>query len=346
MRKLAAAALFLRLIQSHANAEPSTAREVAAQVFGQITQDTGREVKGRPAATSSWVESSALANDFDLVCQTLQSAARQNDLPVAFLTRLIWQESRFDANAVSPAGARGVAQFMPETAAWFGLANPFDVSDAINKSAEFLRSLNKQFGNLGLAAAAYNAGPKRVQDWLAGSGGLPPETEAFVQIITGHAANDWRLAPSDQWNLMLPESIPCPQLVKLLADTPERISAQGKPALAPVAAPVEAVWGLQLIGDASQSVALARYHALQKTYKSILGGFQPVVLGYKAGRNVFWYQVRVATGSFVQAQRLCSGLRAAGGSCLVQLTDGRLLPLKKERILETREGARDAPLPP
>ena len=76
-------------------------------------------------------------------------AARLNDLPVAFLTRRIWQESRFDAHAVSPAGARGVAQFMPETAAGRGLANPFDVTDAINKSAEFLRDLTKQFGNLG-----------------------------------------------------------------------------------------------------------------------------------------------------------------------------------------------------
>ena len=83
------------------------------------------------------------------MCQTLELAARLNDLPVAFLTRLIWQESRFDAHAVSPAGARGVAQFMPETAAGRGLANPFDVTDAINKSAEFLRDLTKQFGNLG-----------------------------------------------------------------------------------------------------------------------------------------------------------------------------------------------------
>ena len=59
------------------------------------------------------------------MCQTLESAARLNDLPVAFLTRLIWQESRFDAHAVSPAGARGVAQFMPETAAGRGLAKSF-----------------------------------------------------------------------------------------------------------------------------------------------------------------------------------------------------------------------------
>jgi Transglycosylase SLT domain len=308
MRKSAAAALFLGLIPSHANAEPAAAPDSAARVIGQSTRD---------------------ANYYNSVCQTLQSAAMRNDLPVAFLTRLIWQESRFDANAVSPAGARGVAQFMPATAAWFGLANPFDVSEAIKKSAEFLRSLNKQFGNLGLAAAGYNAGPKRVQDWLAGSGGLPAETAAYVQIITGHTANEWRLATSDQWDLMLPEDIPCPQLVKLLAGAPERISPQRKPA-SPAAAPVEPVWALQLIGDPSQSVALARYHELQKTYKSILGGVQPLVLAYKAGRNVSWYQIRVAASSYFQAQRLCSGLRAAGRSCLVQATDGRLLSLKKE----------------
>ena len=152
-------------------------------------QNTGAEVKGPPAAEPGPVESPASAHDFDFMCQTLQSAAQLNDLPVAFLTRLIWQESRFDAHAVSLAGARGVAQFMPETAAWLGLANPFDVSDAINKSAAFLQDLKKQFGNLGLAAAAYNAGPKRVQDWLAGSSSLPPETEAYVLIVTGHAAN-------------------------------------------------------------------------------------------------------------------------------------------------------------
>src|SRR5271167_4803556 len=158
---------------------------------------------------------------------------------------------------VSPAGARGVAQFMPETAAGRGLLNPFDVTDAINKSAEFLRDLTKQFGNLGLAAAAYNAGPKRVQDWLAGSGALPLETEAYVRITTGHGANDWRLAEPNQWTLMLPEAIPCTQLVKALADTPERIAPQGKPASARVAAPAETVWGVQLIGDDSQASALA-----------------------------------------------------------------------------------------
>ena len=83
---------------------------------------------------------------------------------------------------------------MPGTAAWIGLANPFDVADAITKSAELLRSLKSQFGNLGLAAAAYNAGPKRVGDWLAGHRGLPRETQAYVLIVTGHAAQEWTTA--------------------------------------------------------------------------------------------------------------------------------------------------------
>ena len=117
---------------------------------------------------------------------------------------------------------------------------------------------------------------------------------------------------------MLPEAIPCPQLVKLLSDKPERITPQGKPASARVAASAEAVWGVQLIGDDSQALALAEYHQLQKTYKSVLGGHEPLVLRSKVGRSGYWYRVRVAADSLFQAERLCSGLRAAGGNCLVQ----------------------------
>jgi soluble lytic murein transglycosylase-like protein len=90
----------------------------------------------------------------NIVCNLIESAASKYDLPLVFLTRLIWQESRFDVGAVSPAGAQGVAQFMPGTAIQTGLANPFDAIEAIPKSAELLRELKNQFGNLGLAAAA------------------------------------------------------------------------------------------------------------------------------------------------------------------------------------------------
>jgi soluble lytic murein transglycosylase-like protein len=67
---------------------------------------------------------------------------------------VIWQESRFNARAVSPKGAAGIAQFMPQTASWHGLADPFDPTEALRHSARYLRELRDQFGNLGLAAAS------------------------------------------------------------------------------------------------------------------------------------------------------------------------------------------------
>ena len=91
----------------------------------------------------------------------LEQSAAENALPVEFFARVIWQESRFDARAVSPKGAEGIAQFMPATASWHGLADPFDPTESLRHSAAYLRELLNRFGNLGLAAAAYNAGPAR-----------------------------------------------------------------------------------------------------------------------------------------------------------------------------------------
>ena len=130
------------------------------------------------------------------ICLLLESAARSNGLPVEFFARVIWQESRFRPNAVGPmtrSGKRalGIAQFMPGTAAERQLLNPFDPIQALPKSAEFLRDLRRQFGNLGLAAAAYNAGPRRVREWLAGTGPMPSETRNYVFAITGSTVEQW-----------------------------------------------------------------------------------------------------------------------------------------------------------
>jgi soluble lytic murein transglycosylase-like protein len=127
------------------------------------------------------------------VCPTLEQAAAENGLPVDFFVRVIWQESRFNALAVSPKGAQGIAQFMPRTADWRGLGNPFDVIAALKTSASYLRDLRDRFGNLGLAAAAYNAGPQRVQDWLLARSGLPKETRRYVQIVTAIGPRNGRL---------------------------------------------------------------------------------------------------------------------------------------------------------
>jgi len=256
--------------------------------------------------------------DADPRCQALQSAALANDLPLEFLTRLIWQESRFDDFAISHAGAQGIAQFMPATAVGIKLANPFDALAAIDKSAQFLHDLKNQFGNLGLAAAAYNAGPKRVSDWLVGRRPLPQQTVHYVRIITGHTAEEWRTSQSTAIDLNLPTAVPCPEIVKLFAA--QRIAAAhaagktGEPT-----APPRPSWGVQLIGNASRMAALDAFYKLQKTYGSILGSREPLVLRSSAGRNASWYRVRVGADTRNDAERLCSSLRAVGGSCLVQM---------------------------
>lgn len=258
------------------------------------------------------------AIDADPRCQALQSAALANDLPLEFLTRLIWQESRFNDFAVSRAGAQGIAQFMPATAVGVKLANPFDAIAAIDKSAQLLRSLRMQFGNLGLAAAAYNAGPKRVSDWLAGRRTLPQETVHYVRVITGHAPDEWRTLQSSATNLNLAIAVSCPEIVK--AFSAGRIVAVYQPKAAePASSPPRPSWGVQLVGNSSQLAALAAFYKLQKTYASVLGSREPLVLRSSAGRNASWYRVRVGADTRNDAERLCSSLRAVGGSCLVQM---------------------------
>src|SRR4051812_3807218 len=120
------------------------------------------------------------------LCRLIETAADRHALPRDVFTRLIWRESSFRPNVTSGAGAQGIAQFMPGTARERGLLDPYDPEQAIPASAHFLDELNRRFGSIGLAAAAYNAGPTRVADWLAGRRrGLPVETQDYVRFITG-----------------------------------------------------------------------------------------------------------------------------------------------------------------
>ena len=158
------------------------------------------------------------------ICDALTEAARSNDLPAPFFIRLLYQESGFRPGVISSAGALGIAQFMPETAADRGLDNPFDPLQAIPESARLLRDLSRRFGNLGLAAAAYNAGPKRVEDWLTKKGKLPQETQHYVKTITGWPADTWIIAQTGSPSVKLPRPAPCQEAAGLLAwDGPEQI---------------------------------------------------------------------------------------------------------------------------
>jgi membrane-bound lytic murein transglycosylase B len=151
------------------------------------------------------------------ICETLADAARKNDLPAPFLIRLLYQESSFRPGVISSAGAMGIAQFMPETATDRGLNNPFDPLQAIPASAHLLRDLYVKFGNLGLAAAAYNAGPKRIADWLSKRAALPQETQHYVKRITGWPAESWATAQAGSPTVKLPQDAPCQEIAGLFA---------------------------------------------------------------------------------------------------------------------------------
>lgn len=110
----------------------------------------------------------------------LRSAARWG-VPPALMAGQLMAESGFDPNAGSPAGAQGIAQFMPSTAAAYGLTNPYDPVAAIDAQGHLMSDLLRQFGSPELALAAYNAGPAPVEACHC----IPPypETQAYVTRI-------------------------------------------------------------------------------------------------------------------------------------------------------------------
>ncbi len=114
------------------------------------------------------------------------AAAQRYGLDPALLHGLIQQESGFDPNAGSPAGAQGLTQLMPGTAASLGVTNPYDPSQSIDGGAQYLRRQLDAFGgDVTKALAAYNAGPAAVSRY----GGVPPyaETQAYVQKVLANA---------------------------------------------------------------------------------------------------------------------------------------------------------------
>ena len=113
----------------------------------------------------------------------ISRASQRWNVGAALLSAQIYAESNFNPNASSPAGAQGIAQFMPGTARSYGLSDPFDPAAAIDAQAHLMHDLLRQLGSVPLALAAYNAGPAPVQ----ACGCVPhyPETQAYVAKILG-----------------------------------------------------------------------------------------------------------------------------------------------------------------
>jgi transglycosylase-like protein with SLT domain len=251
----------------------------------------------------------------DDICHAVEQDAAENELPVEFFARVIWQESRFNAQAVSKKGAQGIAQFMPATADWRGLADPFDPIEALKNSASYLRDLKTQFGNLGLAAAGYNAGPARVSAWLAGRRALPAETRNYVAIITGWTADDWASGrPPATADTTIPQGVPCTRLANLILapkDEQQRIASYVPK------------WGMQLTANWSESRAWATYRAIQKQYATLIGDREPIVVrahGIEFG-SAIRYNIRIADDDRSYLEKFCDKLIATGGACVVLRND-------------------------
>jgi hypothetical protein len=247
------------------------------------------------------------------VCAAVDKAAAANNLDRIFFTRLLWKESLFDPNAVSPAGAEGIAQFMPGTAERRNLSDPFDPLAAIAASASFLSDLEKQFGNLGLAAAAYNAGEARIERWLAGKSSLPGETEDYVASITGKIADEWKDKSAD---FAMPTltgkgdfTSQCVALASRKISLP-RGTRRGK----------SQPWGATLAANFNEGKALAMYQRLKLRFPKVLDGVQPFVsrqANLSRGRKKMAF-VMVGTKTREEAQSLCAKYASAGLPCVVR----------------------------
>ncbi|HLH92514.1 MAG TPA: lytic transglycosylase domain-containing protein [Xanthobacteraceae bacterium] len=253
----------------------------------------------------------------DGFCVTLAAAAASNDLPVDFFTRLIWRESRFKADAISRKGAQGVAQFMPATARASGLGDPFNPREAVAKSGELLRALRREFGNLGLAAAAYNAGPKRVHDWLGGRRPLPQETQAYVRFVTGRPVEAWAAGEPGPPERRFLEAVPCnlPASAPVLA-APDAEASKIAPKIdaAKRSEPVKP-WGVEVVGGPTPAKALARYREWLPKYAAIVGDRTPHVVMHGIMGNMGSARVRIGEETRAGATKLCAALRTAGTYC-------------------------------
>ncbi|WP_424944343.1 lytic transglycosylase domain-containing protein [Aliiroseovarius crassostreae] len=311
--------------------------------FSETAPDPVAKTPKDPTACSSprWgevrcIREDAFARD---TCIAIEDFAKRHGLDVGFFARLIWQESRFDPNAISHAGAEGIAQFMPFTARKRGLRNAFNPAEALDHSAEYLAEMTREFGNIGLAAIGYNAGEQRVEELLRYGRRPPPETRAYVKIITGMSFERWVTTPSTLPDLRLDQTRPfldaCITMAanRRLSAPPRRFATalQFRPdliysALAPGTSPFPkprpkrlAPWGVQLAFGTSRANALKKFNRATRRCKGPIKGEEPDLIPVKnrvAARKGF-IMARIGRDSLLEARRLCERLAAQGCPCRV-----------------------------
>ncbi len=244
------------------------------------------------------------------VCTTIQTAARDAGLDSGFLARLLWKESLFDASAVSPVGALGIAQFMPGTAQLRGLQDAFNPADAIFASADYLAELILRFGNPGLAAAAYNGGENRMERYLAEENAvLPAETLDYVAAITGHPARVWRDAPPDTVDYRLDGETP------FLEACREQAAGRAIREFRDPAPP----WGVVVASARQWGLAERMAAKVRRSYGGMLAASELRVIRAPVPgiANSMRYTVQVPAQSRDAALSLCLRLRTKGALCRI-----------------------------
>ena len=287
-------------------------RRLLIIVAALFALDAHAEDAGEAVRTSQSFGKSGLSSTFETICRTMERSAADNNLPIDFFTRVIWQESRFNVRARSSAGAQGIAQFMPQTASSRGLLDPFDPFRSLPESARYLRELGSRFGNFGLAAAAYNAGPGRVARWLSGKVHLPAETVAYVRVVTGRPISEWISTPPPALErTAIPSAVPCTSLADLNPIAPLQQSQNNTPKVSAWAA-----WGVQLLGDFTQDRVVTRYENLRRKYSTILAQKDPLVVITNGPSGLTKrYLARAAENTRQEAEQLCKRLLAVGAAC-------------------------------
>jgi Transglycosylase SLT domain len=224
------------------------------------------------------------------VCRTLEEAAAENALPVEFFARVIWQESAFQCPRREPKGCLGQIE-------------------ALRHSAGYLRELRDRFGNLGLAAAAYNAGPGRVSAWLTSHRSLPGETRNYVAIITGWTADEWASeSPPQTADTTIPQGVPCTRLANLILAPKEEAKR--------IATYIPR-WGIWLAAHLVENKAWAMYRERLKRFASLIGDREPMVLQRQLpgmGRAMR-YIITIADDDRRPLDKLCQKLTAADIAC-------------------------------